>query len=416
MPKPRARHTFLLLPVLAGCGASTSAPESVVTYDSAGIHVVYSARPVWTDADRWELAPAPTVTIGQRDGPPEQLLYQVRAAVRLDDGRIVIANAGSDELRFYDSRGRHLAKAGGSGEGPGEFRFLSGLEVIGGDSLAAFDWRLQRISVFDAAGRFARSFVVPPFDGRANSIFEGVLGDDTFIMNSSTVYRAEDERRGLVRDTVTYFAVDREGAFLGAVTRYPGTEVYEPPPASGYVVMSFPFGKSSTVAAGRDVLFLGSADRFEVEVYSATGELRRIFRRAHDPIPVTDEDVESFVQLRIEDVSDPGRRRVLENLYRGQPHPKTMPAHGEFLVDTQGNLWVSAYRGPLFQPSADRPISWSVFSPDGHWLGEVRIPSNLTILEIGDAYVLARATDEMDVERVELYRLIKGASTTTDTP
>src|SRR5690606_14118148 len=90
MPKPRVHHTFLLLPVLAACGASAPTPEGVVTYDSAGIQVVHSARPVWTVADRGELARAPTVTIGQREGLPEQLLYQVRAAVRLDDGRIVI--------------------------------------------------------------------------------------------------------------------------------------------------------------------------------------------------------------------------------------------------------------------------------------------------------------------------------------
>jgi hypothetical protein len=36
------------------------------------------------------------------------------------------------------------------------------------------------------------------------------------------------------------------------------------------------------------------------------------------------------------------------------------------------------------------------------------MPSTFTVLEIGEAHVLVRTTDEFDVERVELYERIGG--------
>ena len=39
----------------------------------------------------------------------------------LADGRIVVSNAGSHELRVFDAQGRHLHSFGRQGEGPGEF-------------------------------------------------------------------------------------------------------------------------------------------------------------------------------------------------------------------------------------------------------------------------------------------------------
>ena len=49
-----------------------------------------------------------------------------------------------------------------------------------------------------------------------------------------------------------------------------------------------------------------------------------------------------------------------------------------------------------------------MFDPDGNLLGSVEVPYGLTVLDIGDDYVLGSALDELQLERIELYRLIKG--------
>ena len=56
---------------------------------------------------------------------------------------------------------------------------------------------------------------------------------------------------------------------------------------------------------------------------------------------------------------------------------------------------------------ASAPRNWSVFNADGRWLGEVVLPEDLEVYEIGEDYVLGKETDEFDVEYVRVYRIRK---------
>ena len=81
----------------------------------------------WPTGEGWRVAAEPTVDIGVLDGAPEYQLFRVRAALTLSDGRIVVSNSGTQQLRLYDPQGRYLVTAGGPGEGPGEFARLGQL-------------------------------------------------------------------------------------------------------------------------------------------------------------------------------------------------------------------------------------------------------------------------------------------------
>jgi hypothetical protein len=48
-----------------------------------------------------------------------------------------------------------------------------------------------------------------------------------------------------------------------------------------------------------------------------------------------------------------------------------------------------------------------VFDPEGVWLGTVEVPPGLRIYEIGPDYMLGRWDDELGVEHIRSYRLIK---------
>src|SRR5687768_17513434 len=100
----------------------------------------------------WQLSAQPQFTIGVAEGPPEQQLFRVGGAFRFPDGRFVIANGGTQEIRVFDARGRHLSSAGRKGEGPGEFVTLRNVFPYG-DSILTYDFQLRRMSVFDGAGK-----------------------------------------------------------------------------------------------------------------------------------------------------------------------------------------------------------------------------------------------------------------------
>ena len=49
-----------------------------------------------------------------------------------------------------------------------------------------------------------------------------------------------------------------------------------------------------------------------------------------------------------------------------------------------------------------------LFRPDGVYLGTVKLPHGLRVMEIGADYVLGVATDDLDIQYVHLYGLDRG--------
>lgn len=143
---------------VTGCGGGGSSSPGFQVRDSAGVTVVENTAPRWGEDAGWSLSERPSTSIGVLEGDPEDQLFRVRGAVRLEDGRLVVANAGTGEVRFYSPDGRFIHSAGREGEGPGEFGAMGPLYRLGPDSLLVWDNAGLRMSVFDTAGAFVRAF------------------------------------------------------------------------------------------------------------------------------------------------------------------------------------------------------------------------------------------------------------------
>jgi hypothetical protein len=52
-------------------------------------------------------------------------------------------------------------------------------------------------------------------------------------------------------------------------------------------------------------------------------------------------------------------------------------------------------------------VRWDVLDASGRWLGAVNTPPRFTMYDIGTNYVLGRQYDSLNVERVQLYELVK---------
>jgi len=130
--------------------------------------------------------------------------------------------------------------------------------------------------------------------------------------------------------------------------------------------------------------------------------LQRLIRKRAPNLEVTREDIERYRQDVLEGMRDPSRRQFLQSMFAEMPVPETMPAHSDIIVDLEGNLWVGEYR----RPGDDQP-RWTVFDPDGVMLGVVETPQRFRIFEIGSDYVLGRGVDDLDVEHIHVYDLLK---------
>lgn len=187
---------LLLTLALGTCADGASEALLTTVTDSGGVEVVTSARPAWEGGGAWSVSERPTPEIGTALGDEAYALYSARAAVRLPDGRIAVANGGTLQVRVYDADGRHLQDIGGPGDGPGEFRSLrSGLWLALGDSIVTYDFRLSRLTLFDLEGRLGRTITLRP-DGEARQAFGMHPFDDGHLLVEGVVF-GERPREGL---------------------------------------------------------------------------------------------------------------------------------------------------------------------------------------------------------------------------
>lgn len=375
-----------------------SAPD-YATMDTAGVEIVESARPPADSRLGWRVSAEPVLSIGAVDGPDPYLL-DISDVLRLPDGRIIVADRVSRELRAFDTLGVHLATWGGSGEGPGEFTSLVRVDPWPGDSLVARWSQGNRLTVFDSRGNYGRVFGMRD---RVRISVEAVLPGGLVL--ASRLGSTATSRDGHSRSRSIYEIRDSEGEPGPTLGSFLGSEWYSPPVDDGVMVIRIPFSRDVFDIPWGDDVIVASNDTYEIPVYSTDGTLKRIVRREHDLIPTTPAHLDAYIERRVAGSPEPeraARRREEQEEYRDVRLPDTHPAFRRVQTDELNHLWVQEYTLP--GEAGPNPV-WTVFDPEGHVLGFMDTPAGLRVFEIGEDYLLGYATDELGVEYVQVWSL-----------
>ena len=379
--------------------------------DSAGIRIVDNPRPLWKPAEVLRLSDAPTLVVGYK-ASPEYTFGRIRQVTRMSDGRIFVADGASMQLRFFDARGVFLSAAAGKGEAPGQLRDMGLVRVLRGDTIAV-GVGLSDGALFTPQGQYMRTLNTPRADGGGppRAIMMDMLSNATRVMMplSNPAPRAPGTEW---TDSVNFSLVGTDHNVIRDLGRLPYM-VFVQENAKSY---TYPWLSSIAVtAASAEHFYFGFGDRYAVNVYSPSGQLQSIFRRAWTPIPVTPADWENWVvewsKLWIKSTGDSARKKMQE--LRDAPYAFTMPAFSQFIPDRIGRLWVreahyqdAISAGSLTDPPVV-PSKWSVFAAKGVWLGDVTMPKDFQPYDIGADYVLGKQYVD-GVSKVVQYALIAG--------
>ena len=396
---------LVVLLLLSAPACSRDRPDSSgAPSDEVGDPADQGGVAPWRAGEGLSLTPEPILSIGAVEGAPDYQFQDVRGAIRLPDGSIVVADRGAQHLQWYDASGRYLRTLGGRGEGPGEFRGL--LSVFAhGDSVVAFDERLQRVSVFSPEGEFTRSFQIPTAPGLLKGVFRDGSSLLAFVLGEEVQAREEGYRRH-VRAT---FHLGPQGEILDTLPPFPDREeilTIRPPAggrSGGVALGPSPFGKETSFAAFGNRFAVGTQDRPEIQVFDADGTLRSTVRWQGGDRAVTGEVLEKHRDYQLGQADSPEARRRVHAWLDGEVYPDSLPSHKALFFDPSGNLWVEDY---WFWGSG--PARWQVFDPGGRQLGSVGFPDRFLVFEIGEDYVLGKGWDELEVEYVLMYGLVPG--------
>ncbi len=389
--------------IALGC---TEAPEEAawLVRDSADVRVVENLRPAWEAGQAWRVFETPALEIGVEEGEEPYMLFRAMDALRLPDGRIVVSNAGSGELRFFDHEGVFLYSAGRHGQGPGEFGEFSSMRLWSAprDILVVTDGGNNRVNFFRTTGEHVGSARVEAVPGRnPPSVISG-FGDGTWLAvgGSGPLTGATGQ---IIQGAREYFHYNANGS--------PADNLFELQQAQRYVhtlgdVTHYPYiplTAQPSVAAGVLWIYVGNGHSSRMERRRLDGNLNSVIRWSEGEQRRSRDVYDRFVDESLQSISSMERRELYRH-YLGLdlPLPEFIPAYQNLIVDDIGNVWVEAYRLPW-----ERQPVWEVFDPDGRWLGSIETPTSFRPLQIGGDFLLGRHRDELGVERIRLYELIK---------
>ena len=397
-----------------GCSGDSEAPvpvePTITTVD--GVRIVENHAPLWGDGEGWRISDEPILTLGVDAGEPQEMLTNP-SAVRLGDGRIVVTEWSSSELRYYDASGGHLLTRGGKGEGPGQFRSIRAPVATPRDGVLVYDNGLRRHAEYSPSGEFVdhlrlEEHGVAAFQ-RAQVI--GVFEDGSLIAEARPTresdywFEAFDGEIG--RRSVGLFHYDATGTaprFLTDVVRYEATMQL------GQHVAFAARGQIAPHAMG----FCHSDGRsFRIECFSRDGDLELMVLWQGDVAAVTSPDVDGHITKSMENLGD---NPNAELWIRQTAWATNVPVLHDLLVDATGNIWAERHIGLLhtaplsttgmdgFKPDGS---SWEVFDSEGIWLGRVDLIPGRVPQQIGDDWILTAGEDDAGVAHVWLYELSK---------
>ncbi len=397
------RHLRLCIVALtAACaGGEQGAPPSTTT-DSAGVSIVTSTSSAWGERSA-RVDSTPVLRIGADQIGPYQFSF-ISTALLLERGAIAVVEASANEIRFFDAEGQHVRTVGRRGRGPGEFQVISGLFRTTGDSLTAHDQVERRVTIFPIDGgapRVVRYDAVP--GGRGSFAAFGALGDGRLLLYNPGAGFRPDLEPGLQWVTSEIAALDPADGTARIIARVPSRQQFILEGGDTQVLAP---AHGAIRAATDDGFYWGTSDRYEIRFFDSGGTLRRILRRPVEPSAVEPAMIEAWITANLEEV----RRREGEaavpryrQRYEAGSFGDRVPLFDRAFVDGDDRLWVGSSVWPEVRSA---PSRWSIFAPDGAWLGDLEAPPQLRIVDARDGLVLGVWQEEGEAPYVQVHRLI----------
>lgn len=400
-----------LAPVVAACDQSTPKDPSidVTVRDSAGIEIVENRAPQWGPEDFWTLDPEPEFVIGGYRGlygatnDSSHLIWRIRGVAPLSDGRLAMVSAGERTGLLFERSGAFSNTIGRPGRGPGEFFGPEHLQVLPGDTIVVWDAFFGGVSHFDPSGRLLKERSIDlgaviaataTTGRRPPETVRKPLPDGSFLVEVRSADWQRPSDGSVYREPVEYVRIDSAYS-AQSFGWWDGRErmaLDDPRAPSG-----LPFAVGSAVAAGGNPLsvYVTNGDSYEVHQFSPKGLLVRIIRRAADePVPISASELEDWRET-ISELNPWATWPSWDRAVAALPPRRHPPPIRGIRVDTEGCLWV-----------LDGPMQWSIFGPEGRWLGSLRLPVGLSWIG-KDLVIGMRPGSELGIDTFVGHRLVR---------
>jgi hypothetical protein len=341
------------------------------------------------------------LVLGAEEADSSQRFTRVVAARRLGDGSLVVVDAGENTITWFEPNGKLRTRAGGTGEGPGEYNALRGLHRLPGDSVLVVDGWSGRVAIYGPDGSLDTSWI-PTAPGPFTSVEiagRTPAGELLGKIERTAASPLEDRRYVML--------LMRQGAGdgLDTIGTFPGGESYWEacgPDNGGMCNIGVPYGLRSSAAVTGEVLAVANGERAEIALFRADSGQVGSWRLAPRSIPLSAARHASWIDSVLAPYPADRSQAARERFTRA-PVRTVMPEIEALLTDPQGVLWVAR---PLTEGAGER--EWELLGPDGAHRGRVMVPAGLRVTDVGHGYLTGVELDEDGRELVVSHGLVAG--------
>ena len=305
------------------------------------------------------------------------LFGKIRSMAVNSAGQLVVGDWDNSNGYVFSPDGELDGHFGGKGAGPGEFEWMGSTVVGPSDSIFVFDPILSRISAFDPDTYqfdYSISLKSERIGRQSPGDLVGVTERGFIIRYNRNVSLSElapnsDETRliGVV------MRVNWRGESVDSILGLRLSSNIIAPDASR--IISRPFARESMVRLGPNgILYSGWNDGIQIERTGIDAKSYGSIQWPHDPVPVTEEDIEDVME---------GRDLTARQMMLGANLATTWPAYRTFVVDDESRVWVQLFY------AKDAPLAKGlIVDGEGFAVGEVDLPVGVVLMAIrsGRAY------------------------------
>ncbi|MCY3613971.1 MAG: 6-bladed beta-propeller [Bacteroidetes bacterium] len=304
-------------------------------------------------------------------------------------GQLFVTDEAIAGIRVFSDTGALMQMIGRAGEGPGEFENTPMVHVGAKDTVYTLDTIAARLTVFEP-NNFS---IVETIDISGSEIFDtesdshqsaqnliGVLKDGFLVQYEdikAPLLSGIDETEHTVLKLLNWTG----DVSADTLVKMPSRDMFHARTgARSYVAGRLPFGRDTFIKVSPDnLLYYGRNDAIEIQVRSINGNTRRSVRVPHDPVPVTEDERNSWLS-ELPDNAQLELRSVV---------PKTRPAYEALLLDDSERIWLR-----LSAPEGAVEARWIVVDLSGRIQATTKLPSTIWLKVIEGNRAIGTSSDE----------------------
>ena len=379
----------------ASCGRDAATRDDAP--QSSAIEVTDSGDVMTVELGRVEKLSAPqlTPTLLHSTRQRDIELFRVTAAVLLDGGGVALANSGTREVLLLADDGSMDVRAGGRGEGPGEFEEITSMVKSPGGFLV-YDSRQGRMNEFTDSGDFVTSW---SFKWRSRfldlkPLARGVGGETLSIVGELRIFYPDGV---VMRDTTPLLMFRQPEGDPDTLALLPAAEwSYYSIPGGGVARFEVGFGRNVVAFGREDRVVVGETGSLDLSVYRTDGTRTRRIRGDGGGGEVRADEVSAW---RAEELAGAAERPPeIDAVMEKTPHNETFPAFETAVLGLDEMVWIGLHARP-----GDETRAWLVIGPDGEARGRMDLPAAARVLAVDTGRFVLVQPDELDVEDVRVY-------------